>query len=235
MSEPGRYAKQTCCIVPVKSQERAKSRLAPLLSSNERRMLSSAMLTDVLNRLKAVSGIDYIKVLTRDRIASDIASRMGVDLLPDGPKSDLNQALTRAAVQLEEEKMGTMVIVPADVPGLEPDELDRVLDRHNLEAGISLVPDRRGGGTNLLVASPPTALPFRFGRNSFRAHRHLAAGSNLTCNVALLPGIGLDLDLAHDLEKYLATGPDGETAALLRCWDISSRLEAIEPQGGTRP
>ena len=53
-------------IVPVKALDQAKRRLASLLSQEERRRLSLAMLEDVLRAVQAVPRIDHVAVVSPD-------------------------------------------------------------------------------------------------------------------------------------------------------------------------
>ncbi|MEX2406577.1 MAG: 2-phospho-L-lactate guanylyltransferase, partial [Actinomycetota bacterium] len=62
--------------VPVKSLARAKTRLAPTLSTLERGALTLAMLEDVLDATEAVPGWETW-VVSPDEVALEIAARRG--------------------------------------------------------------------------------------------------------------------------------------------------------------
>jgi 2-phospho-L-lactate guanylyltransferase len=65
--------------------------------------------------------------------------------------------------------------------------------------GVSLVPDRRFDGTNVL--SLPTSVPFRFayGAGSFGRHRAEAARLDLPARIVQDAHLGWDVDLPADL------------------------------------
>jgi 2-phospho-L-lactate guanylyltransferase len=63
---------------------------------------------------------------------------------------------------------------------------------------VALVSDRHGRGTNVLLVSPPDAIPFAFGPDSHAAH--LAAAETLGAVVVEIGSpLALDLDLPEDL------------------------------------
>jgi 2-phospho-L-lactate guanylyltransferase len=67
--------------------------------------------------------------------------------------------------------------------------------------GVTLVPDRRDDGTN--VVRLPAALPFRFGYGpgSFRAHRAEATRLGIPVRVLRHPGLAYDVDWPADVTE----------------------------------
>ncbi|MGB0683588.1 MAG: 2-phospho-L-lactate guanylyltransferase [Magnetovibrionaceae bacterium] len=238
MTDRGKQtAGRPTAIVPVAPLDRALAGLAGFLDDHEREKLAVALLRDVLHMLKRVAGLAGIRVLTRDPEASEIATWEGAGVLVEAPETSLNVALARASLALTSEGVPAMLVVPADLPAADPAEITNLIERHGgahrerdtfVEAA-SIVPDRHRVSTNLLLVSPATALPFRFGPDSFSAHRQQAAkriihGRPLPLDVALLPSIGLDIDQPDDLSAFLKTGSKGETAIALSEMDIAARL-----------
>ena len=68
------------CLVPMKPLEHAKARLAPVLSADQRRALSLAMLTDVV---RAAGALDVVWVLNSDEDAAAVARAEGAEPRPD--------------------------------------------------------------------------------------------------------------------------------------------------------
>ena len=54
-------------------------------------------------------------------------------------------------------------------------------------------------------ATPATAVPLRFGDDSFRPHLAAARARGIEPRILRLPGIGLDIDTPADLDVLLAT------------------------------
>ena len=62
-----------------------------------------------------------------------------------------------------------MLLVPGDCPALDPGEVATLLARQG-RAGVVIVPDRHGAGTNALLLSPPDVIEPSFGPGSFARH-----------------------------------------------------------------
>jgi 2-phospho-L-lactate guanylyltransferase len=58
-------------------------------------------------------------------------------------------------------------------------------------------------GTNVLLRRPPTAIPARFGTNSFRKHRDAAELKELPFAVVHAPELAFDLDTPDDIAQLL--------------------------------
>ena len=193
-------------IVPVKSPgEGSKQRLAPLLDGEARQALSRAMLEDVLDQLARVSALDGILLVSGDSRLTTLEARYPVTFHPEpGDNRDgLNGAVSAAARHLTAQGIETVLILHGDLPLLVADELTRLLACHGTgeTPRATLVPDDQGDGTNALVVTPPLALPFAYGRNSFERHRQLAAERNLQVEVFPSAPLALDIDTPDDLHR----------------------------------
>ncbi len=204
-------------IVPVRGLERAKTRLGEALDPEERRALVEGLLRRTIRAAIMTPGILAVAVVSPDPEALDVAADSGAVTLPQGG-GGLNEGLADGRAWARELGATALIVVPADLPAIEPAELERVLSaaRDRLAASraagtpavalVALVPDRAGEGTNLLLLAPPGAIPFRFGPGSRAAHA--AAAAAVDAAFLELPGpLGLDLDTPDDLL-------DAETAGL---------------------
>ena len=162
---------RTVAILPVKSFGRAKQRLTG--GFPDRPGLAAAMVADVLDALALVEGLAEVLVVT----AAPVEARPGVVVVHDPAEAGQSAAAElgiAAAVQRGAERV---LLVPGDCPALDPDEVAALLageasDRASLEtAGVVIVPDRHGTGTNALLLSPPTIIAPAFGEGSFARHR----------------------------------------------------------------
>ena len=121
-----------------------------------------------------------------------------------------------------------VLLVPGDCPALDPGELGRLLDGFP-EAGLVIVPDRHGSGTNALLITPPSAIEPSFGPGSFARHAALGAAAGLAVRVAEAPSLALDVDTPGDLAALraaLAARPAAapRTRALLELMAPSSAV-----------
>jgi 2-phospho-L-lactate/phosphoenolpyruvate guanylyltransferase len=217
-------------VVPVKSMAQAKQRLAGVLAPHERPALARAMLQDVLAALTASACLAGTLVVTNDAAAIAIARGAGADVLTDAPDAGLVPALEHAAHVLAERGREGMLIVPADVPLITPQDIAHIAQRHrghaNTEAAVTLVYASHDGGTNALACSPPDALPLRYGPDSFRLHVQAARALGLTPDVLHMPRFGRDIDGPADLRALLADpcAADTRTHAWLHASGVARRL-----------
>jgi 2-phospho-L-lactate/phosphoenolpyruvate guanylyltransferase len=205
------------CIVPMKPLADAKARLAPVLSPDQRRALSLAMLTDVV---RAAGALDAVWVLNSDDDAADVARAAGGEPRPDpAPGQGLNASLDAATAMAAEEGARGVLVVSADCPAATRADL-RALALGN---GVVMAPDRYGTGTNALWRSPPGAIQTSFGGNSARSHTALAHVHHVPFAIRPLPRLALDVDRPADLEDVWALGPGDATRAALEALGYPSR------------
>ena len=79
-----------------------------------------------------------------------------------------------------------------------------------------------------MLARPPEAIPFRFGYDSFRAHRREAEARDLPCEICELPNLALDIDEIEDLRCFLEQPGQTRTHGLLLRLGIERRLSVAE-------
>ncbi|MCL4561145.1 MAG: 2-phospho-L-lactate guanylyltransferase [Chloroflexi bacterium] len=187
-------------IIPVKPLRRGKSRLAGVLSEEERTLLNYSMLGHTLKTLTAVQEIDNILVISRDPAALALAREYGAKTLLEDGSPHLNTALRRATAVAQAYSAEGILILPADLPLLTADDVRNLIAKSDKPPLIVISPDRRGDGTNALLVMPAGALDYAFGPGSFRRHCDRAAKFGLRVVVNENPSIGLDLDLPEDLE-----------------------------------
>ncbi|MFM8356090.1 MAG: 2-phospho-L-lactate guanylyltransferase, partial [Gammaproteobacteria bacterium] len=155
-------------IVPIKTFESAKQRLASVLSPDERRSLMLAMARDVLTALARSQRLTGILIVSRTHEADALAQAFGTERFSESPDADLPAALTQASDYLVSHFGATgILIVPADVPLITEAEVDTVLADH---VDVTVLPDAEHVGTNGLACTPPGRIPLLFDGKSFRPH-----------------------------------------------------------------
>ena len=198
------------CIVPMKPLARAKARLADVLSPDERRALSLAMLTDVV---RAARTLERVWVLCSDDDAAATAEREGAQARPDPtPDGGLNASLDAATADAVKDGMRALLIVSADCPAATPDDVRAMA----LGRGVTLAPNRTGTGTNALWRMPPDAMPeCYFGERSRQAHESYARTHGIPFAIVARQRLALDVDSPADLATVFASGAGDATRAAL--------------------
>lgn len=189
-------------LIPVKRLERAKSRLAPVLSRRARVRLAWQLARRTLRVVAHVPEIHPL-VISADLRVLALARSMGMDVYFD-VWEELNRALTAAcryAVRHGAEAIG---VLPIDLPRLRPEAIRALLGAGFPDRGIVIAPDRRGQGTNALLIRPPGAIPFRFGPRSLEAFRASAEAIGLPVRLFHHEAFAFDLDTAADWAAWRA-------------------------------
>ena len=211
-------------VIPVKELTRSKQRLQPLLTAQERHLLSRAMLEDVLSVVVASPLFERVLVITSDPEAAATARRHGAGLMKEARQIRQSQSVDSAAAICRKMGADAMLTLPLDVPLVTDDDLARVVDRAAASPGVVLVPSRDRLGTNTVLARPPDTIPFRFGFDSFQAHRREAETRGLPCEICELPNLALDIDEIEDLRCFLEEPGRTRTHELLHRLGIEERL-----------
>jgi 2-phospho-L-lactate guanylyltransferase len=205
-------------LIPMKPLASAKERLAPALSSDERRSLSLAMLADVI---AAAQEFDRVWVLNSDAEATELSRDAGVEAVPDPrPGAGLNASLAAATRAAIGEGATGVLVVSADLPCVSAEDLNAVVG----STGVALAPDRAGVGTNALWRSPGDLIDVAFGPNSLAAHAELARAAGTPALVSARPGLALDVDTPDDLSEAWRHGVGSATREAIEGLGIAARL-----------
>src|SRR3954462_4334903 len=191
---------RTLAIVPIKSFDVAKQRLADSLAAGTRRSLVQAMFSDVLGALRRTEGVERIAVVTADVAAGSMATGAGMVVLHDGVSAGQSAATEIGIRYALDEGFERVLLVPGDTPLLKPPDLNELLVRCERDRiGLAIVPDRHGTGTNGLLIAPPDAFSPSFGEGSFERHMSQARERALVTRVETLPSLEHDVDTPGDL------------------------------------
>ena len=213
-------------LIPVKALARGKQRLQPLLTPEERHLLSKTMFEDVISVVATSPLFDRTLVVTSDSEAADLGRHYGAGVIKETRQVRQSRSVETAAAICRQMGAEAMLTLPLDVPQVTRDDLARIFDKGSATSGIVLVPSRDKLGTNALLARPPDTIPFRFGYDSFRAHQREAQVRNLPCEVCELPNLSLDIDEIEDLHAFLERPGRTRTHELLHRLGIERRLDA---------
>ena len=187
-------------VVPLKSPETAKSRLADALSGSQRRELFFSMARHVLQTLRASPGITQVAVVTSSDDVAHLAQEYGCRVMRQLADAGTAQAFAAAIDQLQPLHLNRLLMISGDLPLLSTTAVAKLLAAGNEGPHVVVVPDRRRIGTNALLCAPPDALTPCFGANSFAKHVALARDCRIAAATLELDELALDLDDAEDLE-----------------------------------
>ena len=187
-------------IVPVKPLRRGKSRLAEVLTQEERADLNRRLLAHTLDTLTAVTEIEHVLVISRDHAALTLARSYGARTVQESGAPHLNSALTRATIMARRYATRGVLIMPADLPLITTEDVRVLLEKAVDPPVVVVAPDRHSQGTNALVVCPTGLIEYEFGPNSFERHCKSARLAGARLEVCNLPTVALDVDLPEDLE-----------------------------------
>jgi len=194
-------------LVPVKPFGSAKSRLAAVCSPSEREALARAMLRNVV---AAAHGFRIAIVAAAS--AQDVrrfALTHGARFLAEPEGGGLDLAVQAGVSQLAAVGYERVAVVHGDLP------FATSLEWLANEPGITIVPDRRGDGTNALSIPTGVGFRFRYGPGSFERHCAEARARRIEPRVVVDPeGLSADVDLPEDLDDpslatFLSSARDG--------------------------
>lgn len=172
-------------LVPIKQGGNGKSRLAKMLSQEDRDGLSLRMARHVLSELGRCKGISTLTILSTER--PDWWSASWVADGGQGLNAEINGwRQTHGA--------DAILIIHADLPLLQAEDVRHLLDVAEAE-GIALATDRAGEGSNALAIADRRPFEFRFGPGS----RMLHAAQSSAMTVVQRNSLSADIDTPDDL------------------------------------
>jgi len=141
-------------------------------------------------------------VVSNDAAVASWGASYGLATIPEPDGGGLN----RAAVAGVRAAAGPWMILHADLPAIDPEDVraGAIL----VERGYVLAPSHDGGTS--LIGGIGADFPFQYGPGSFRRHLSAVHGEAM---ILIRPGLALDLDHPRDLEAlgrlgYLETGTE---------------------------
>ena len=183
----------TAVIVPIRSFDGALSRLAGILGEPGCRDLMRLMAGRVV---AAADGLP-VHVATDDADVAAWAAGLGAAAVPAG-RPGLSAAVAAAVDHLASNGFERAVVAHADLP------LARTL-RPAVGPGLTIVPDRRRDGSNVVCVPTGAGFGFSYGPDSFSRHVAEARRLGLAVTVVADDALAADLDHPEDLLALPAT------------------------------
>lgn len=190
-------------VIPVKSLDKAKSRLSPFLTGAERKGFCLKMLEDVLNTVKSTKSINQTVVVVNDLEVLHAAEKFDIEYLKE-KGGGLNQAVSQAIDWCCKREASSVLILPIDIPLVKPVDLERMLALGE-KASMVISKSRSGEGTNALLLTPPNATPTFYGPQSFHRHLEEASKRGISFSCYGSERVALDIDTVEDLTDFILT------------------------------
>ena len=200
-------------VIPFKGTALGKSRLASKeLSDATRQQLAESFLLDVIGAVTRTPQVSRVIVSGPDPQTQALLSDTPCEVLTEPAQiSGLNAGVQWALQQVDAPHIACAVLT-SDLPFLREHELEFALTlAANHER--SMVTDREGAGTTLLLANRTPEFAPAFGQNSRVAHELI--GFSLL-NVPPSSGLRQDVDTPDHLYDSAGLPPGTHTLAVLR-------------------
>lgn len=176
-------------LIPIKSFDVAKGRLAGALDASQRQTLARRMASGVI----AAAGDLPTWIICDNPAVAELAIANRANVLWR-PARGLNAAVTEGVSFLGTEGFDRVVVSHADLP-LATDLTWVARSVHD----VTIVPDRHGDGTNVMAVPTGSGFVFAYGIGSASAHRTEA--DRLGLDWVMIPDdeLGWDVDVPEDL------------------------------------
>ncbi|MGK0499112.1 MAG: FO synthase [Oceanicoccus sp.] len=232
-------------LLPLKDFVNAKQRLSGVLAANERRHLFHSMVEDVLDVIAKHPAIDNVVILSDDPSAALLAEHYQVTCWAESAfnVTGLSAVVDAAAQKISDLGIERLMVLHGDVPLLSSNEIQRIINlSDSTQAAVTIAPDTVKDGSNCIIVTPPTALEFDYGQQSFSKHSSQAAAKKLSLAVQELAGVGLDIDTPEDLLSLCQSNAEHKhTLRYLQQSGIANRVqtmmeeEALELPSSAKP
>ncbi|HET7241976.1 MAG TPA: hypothetical protein VFI64_01420, partial [Nitrososphaeraceae archaeon] len=141
---------KVAAVVPVKNFDTSKSRLSPLLNSNQRIAISQVMMKHTLSILSKITFISSVIVVSCDNRVRKIADTFGADFVYER-ETGVNAAVRTADLFCLEKDIHSNMVIPIDLCTLNPDDIKLIfIHSMKFQKSIALCPSSRRDGTNFL-------------------------------------------------------------------------------------
>ncbi len=217
-------------IIPAKPFTEAKTRLATILSPQQRSALSRTLLKRSIILARQIGPVVVVSRSAEVRQAalawgaetvaeaavsgqrSAVSSHPSAFHLPPSSSRlqsevSLNAAVSQGLEYALAAGAESALILPLDLPLLSVADLQKLLELSGADTpALVIAPCRRNQGTNALLLRPPTLISPQFGTNSFAAHQSAAQAAGIKATIYRSTGLLHDLDSPDDWQQLLGLG-----------------------------
>lgn len=176
-------------IIPIKSFDTAKGRLASELSPDQREVLARRMAATVIASAHSLP----VYVVCDDADVAAFAVNHGA-LVVWRPAQGLNVAVADGVEAVAADGHDRAIVAHGDLP--RANDLTWLADVE----GVVIVTDRRADGTNVMSIPTTSAFDFAYGEGSGALHKAEAERQGLSVEIVHDEALGWDVDVPEDLE-----------------------------------
>jgi 2-phospho-L-lactate guanylyltransferase len=213
-------------LIPVKDLTRAKQRLAPLMTQEERTRLAWAMLENTFAAAAAARNVDRIAVVTLYAPAIELARKYGMELIAETEQISESASVDFGSKEAKKRGATAVLRLPIDLPLITAGDIEAIFEHDGEGPSIVIVPSRDGTGTNAILRRPPDLFPSHFGPDSLAKHLAEAAAAKASCRVIELHRIALDIDDPSDVSEFIRRGQGASVYESLYAMGVPNRLSA---------
>lgn len=196
-------------LLPVKSLQAGKQRLASVLSDRERVQFNEYLFSHMLGIARTYPGLERTAIVSDADDVIQMAKSHGAHVIRCA-RPGLNEALTEGRLALTKSGAISMIILPVDLPFACVQDLLGISSLGNKHS-VVIAPDKKGTGTNALFLDCKVPLKFRFGADSFHLHQAELIHCGRQPYLFINQRIGWDIDEPADLAAldFAALGMTG--------------------------
>jgi 2-phospho-L-lactate/phosphoenolpyruvate guanylyltransferase len=205
-------------IIPVKPLKLAKSRLAAVITPEQRQEFAQSLLRHTLEVVQSVPQVAGTLVISRDTKVLSIARDCKAYTVMESGAPELNAALMRATQVVAGWHTEAVLILPSDLPLLASEDVSGIIELGKNYNSIVIATDQHDDGTNAMMIRPPGMFPYAYGPGSYQRHIELAKQAGASVEFYHSERLLLDVDLPEDLEKFIHMSPTSGT-----------KIEVIKP------
>lgn len=190
-------SQQAAVLIPIKSFDLAKGRLSEAVAPADRAELARSMAGTVIAAARFLSAW----VICDEAAVASFATENGAGVIWRQARG-LNVAVSEGVTFLAGQGYQQVVIAHADLPmatdltWVAADEAGGKVD------GVTIVPDRRNDGTNVMCVPSNAGFQFAYGPGSSAAHEAETNRLGLPLRVVPDEQLGWDVDTPEDLAVF---------------------------------
>lgn len=188
----------TWAVLLVKPFNHPQSRLAGILSAEERNLLTLELFLRTLTLLQKQSLIQQTLVISADNTVLRRAEITGALVLCRQTNA-INDAATTGHRYIRGQGANNSFLLTSDLPFLTSNDIEQFL---LLKEPVVVAPDRRYDDCNALLLREQPYFNFQFGEDGFSKHLGEAKKRELIPQVCITDGWELDLDTPADWLFY---------------------------------
>ncbi|MCP5095777.1 MAG: 2-phospho-L-lactate guanylyltransferase [Chloroflexi bacterium] len=193
-------------IIPVKSLHKTKSRLANVLSPQQRAALTQQLLRQTLQILQQVAAIEQVVVVSRDETVAREATAHHARVVVEKDGDGLNEAVTIGKAYAANKGAQAVLVLPSDLPFIERTDIEALLAVRETAVShqntLIICSDQHQQGTNALLLPASLNFQFKYGHTSYQQHLTEANRHQLYIHTISIPSLQFDLDTERDWQQY---------------------------------